>query len=246
MPTSAAPTARFIDRAHEQALVQRWQVRRCALARSELAAAYQPLVRRIARAFHRRCREQVPLGDLVQEGNIGLLTALDRFEAGLGNRFGTYAQWWIAATIRGSLRSAGHLARRRDPAETGPGEMADPGVPAPAALVPLDLALAPEAGGGTLMDRLSDEGEAVGAMLGTRQADQLRAHLGSLLDGLDATLRRIVVDRFCREEARPRAELAHELGMSLYEVRAGEGRALDMLRRAARARGLSQDDLRPA
>jgi RNA polymerase sigma factor (sigma-70 family) len=246
MPSSHDPSLRFLDRGRELELIRRWQERRCPQARAELAAAYQPLVQRIARSYHLRFNRCVPASDLAQEGNIGLLTALDRFDAGLGHRFGTYAQWWIAAGIRGALRSAGHLARSA--AEPGGEDAEDKAAGAAGLPVLLSLDAAPsgEEAGGSLLDRLSDEGLAQDAMLAGRYADQLRTVMTGLLDGLDETLRRIVVDRFCAEDARPRATVASELGLSLYEVRAGENRALDALRRAARAKGLSPEDLQPA
>jgi RNA polymerase sigma factor (sigma-70 family) len=232
----ATPTVPFLDRATELDLIGRWQAQACPSARARIVAAYQPLVRRIARSYHRRFLAAVPLalGDLVQEGHIGLLTALDRFDAGLGHRFGTYAQWWIAASMRTALRGAGVPPRRAEAAETR----------APT-LLPLDAVLKSGEEGGSFLDQLSDGGAALEAALETRQADQLRFILTGLLDSLDATLRRIVVERFCTEDTRPRSALASELGLSVYEVRSGENRALDVLRRGARAHGLSAEDLQP-
>lgn len=45
----------------------------------------------------------LPLEDLVSEGNVGLLMAIDRFDANKGNRFISYAVWWIKAMIRKAL-----------------------------------------------------------------------------------------------------------------------------------------------
>ncbi|WP_437719457.1 sigma-70 family RNA polymerase sigma factor [Sorangium sp. So ce448] len=62
------------------------------LARAELVASCLPLVVRFATRYP---RAGLSLHDLIQEGNIGLLRAADKFDAGRGVRFATYAAWWI-------------------------------------------------------------------------------------------------------------------------------------------------------
>ena len=49
--------------------------------------------------------------DLIQAGNIGLIKAVDRFDYQLGNKFSTYAVWWIRQTIRRALTSQGYMIR---------------------------------------------------------------------------------------------------------------------------------------
>jgi len=63
---------------------------------SEIAQSNLRLVVSIAK---KRVRPGVKLLDLVQEGNIGLLTAVERFEWQRGFRFSTYATWWIRQAI---------------------------------------------------------------------------------------------------------------------------------------------------
>jgi RNA polymerase sigma factor (sigma-70 family) len=60
--------------------------------RNRIAEANLPLVLRIAPRY---ARNNVAAGDLIQEASIGLLRAIDRFDGSRGNRFATYAVWWI-------------------------------------------------------------------------------------------------------------------------------------------------------
>ena len=62
----------------------------------------------IARGYD---RGQMPLSDLVQEGNIGLMKAVDRFDVKRGFRFSTYAGWWIREAIRHALANTGRTIR---------------------------------------------------------------------------------------------------------------------------------------
>jgi RNA polymerase primary sigma factor len=91
--------------------------RAIARAKGELVEANLRLAVAIARQFQ---RFDVPLGDLAQEGNLGLIRAADRFDYRRGHRFGTYASWWIKQAIRRAilrqgrgLRMPAHLAEAR-------------------------------------------------------------------------------------------------------------------------------------
>jgi RNA polymerase sigma factor (sigma-70 family) len=53
----------------------------------------------------------LPLIDLVQEGNIGLMQAVERYEPEQGFRFATYAGWWIKQTMRRALDNKSRLVR---------------------------------------------------------------------------------------------------------------------------------------
>lgn len=53
----------------------------------------------------------VPLEDLIQEGNIGLLAAVDRYDYQLGYKFSTYATWWIKQSITRAIANTNRLIR---------------------------------------------------------------------------------------------------------------------------------------
>ena len=77
-------------------------------ARNQFARANLRLVVRMA---NRLRGSGLSLTDLIQEGNIGLLKAVDRFEPARGIRFSTYASWWIRHTMRRAMVNRGRTVR---------------------------------------------------------------------------------------------------------------------------------------
>lgn len=81
----------------EQELVARWRENQDSAALDELVGSHLRLVARVARSFR---GYGLPLTDLVAEGNIGLMQAIERFDPDKGFRLSTYALWWIRAAIQ--------------------------------------------------------------------------------------------------------------------------------------------------
>lgn len=84
------------------------QVADGATARQELIQANLRLVVSIAKKY---IGHQLSFLDLVQEGNLGLMRAVEKFDWRKGNRFSTYATWWIRQAVSRSLAEHGRLIR---------------------------------------------------------------------------------------------------------------------------------------
>lgn len=88
---------KLLDRDEEQLLARRWRENKDEKALHQLINAYGRLV--VAQAMKFKYYG-LPVSDLIQEGQIGLLEAANRFEPDRELRFSTYAMWWIKATMQ--------------------------------------------------------------------------------------------------------------------------------------------------
>jgi RNA polymerase sigma-32 factor len=84
-------------RDHEFELARQWREDHDVEALHELVRAYTRLVVATAARFR---NYGLPMGDLVQEGNVGLMQAASRFEPDREVRFSTYAAWWIRSAMQ--------------------------------------------------------------------------------------------------------------------------------------------------
>jgi RNA polymerase sigma-32 factor len=87
----------LLAREHEFDLARRWREEGDEKALHELVRSYTRLVVATAARFR---NYGLPLGDLVQEGNVGLMQAAARFEPDREVRFSTYAAWWIRSAMQ--------------------------------------------------------------------------------------------------------------------------------------------------
>jgi len=87
----------YLERDEEHELAVRWRDSKDQVALHKLTSAHMRLVIAIAARFR---NFGLPMGDLIQEGHVGLLEAAARFEPDRLVRFSTYATWWIRASIQ--------------------------------------------------------------------------------------------------------------------------------------------------
>lgn len=87
----------LLEKEHELDLARKWRDDKDEKALHELINSYTRLVVSVASKFK---NYGLPFGDLIQEGNIGLMEAASRFEPSRDLRFSTYATWWIRSAIQ--------------------------------------------------------------------------------------------------------------------------------------------------
>jgi RNA polymerase primary sigma factor len=97
----SVPFRRYVDTVH-QAQLALWR------EKNDFVRANLRLVVTMARRFN---RGRMSLPDLIQEGNIGLMKAVDRFDPRRGFRFSTYGSWWIRHAISRALADKGREVR---------------------------------------------------------------------------------------------------------------------------------------
>ena len=81
----------------EYMLAKRWQEHEDSEAAHKLVTSHLRLVARIAMGYR---GYGLPIGEVISEGNVGLMQAVKRFDPDKGFRLATYAMWWIRASIQ--------------------------------------------------------------------------------------------------------------------------------------------------
>jgi RNA polymerase sigma-32 factor len=87
----------LLDPQEEYTLAKRWREEEDREAARQLISSHLRLVAKIAM---RNRRYGLPISEVISEGNVGLMQAVNRFEPERGFRFATYAMWWIKASIQ--------------------------------------------------------------------------------------------------------------------------------------------------
>jgi RNA polymerase sigma factor (sigma-70 family) len=214
------------------------------------------LVVSIARTYQ---SSEVPLLDLVQEGNLGLIHAVEKFDYRKGFKFSTYATWWIRQSITRGIANTGrtirlpvHVGKRLTELRRAQGRLATE-----LGHKPTLEQLAQELNIGTdqvarvlrhapdtwsLSEPVGDHDDAVlGDMIGDASARSpsdaavesvLPAEIARLLEPLDDREREILRLHFGLDRGQPRTleEIGNSLNLSRERIRQIEHRAMSKLR----------------
>jgi RNA polymerase primary sigma factor len=234
-------------------------------ARSELAEGNLRLVVSIAKRYRGR---GLAFGDLIQEGNRGLMRAVDKYEHRMGFKFGTYATWWIrqgitraladhARTVRVPCHQVGTLAAiERVRSELVVQNGREPAIEEIAAQLGLsseDARSLRQVGRQpiSLHENLGDEGDRTledflgdpDAVSPSRKVDQrlLRERIAEVLRSLTPREREVIELRFGLRDGRSRTldEVARSYGITRERIRQIEARGLLKLRQPLRSQRLA-------
>ncbi len=233
-------------------------------ARKDLAEGNLRLVVSIAKRYRSR---GLPFSDLIQEGNRGLMRAVDKYEHRLGYKFGTYATWWIrqgitraladhARTIRVPCHQVGTLAAvERIRGELSAKEGREPTVEEIAAVLgvsaeethslrvvarhPVSLHEPMGGDGERALEDFLDDPSATNPGMAVDQ-HLLRDRIAEVLRSLTPREREVIELRFGLRDGQPRTleEVARTYGITRERIRQIEARGLLKLRQPVRSQRL--------
>jgi RNA polymerase primary sigma factor len=229
-------------------------------ARAHMIRANLRLVVKIAQDYS---NYGLPLSDLISEGNIGLMKAVERFDPAKGGKLSTYAAWWIKQSIKRALANQSKTIRLpvhmvdkiakmrristilaealgREPTDQ---ELAEEiGIPRAKLAMLMQASQRP-----TSLDAPINEGESTdySEVIGDERAStpfemlsdkNMANQLDGLLDVLDERERRIIDERFGLNGKKPLTleEVGREFGVTRERIRQLQNSALTKMRRALR------------
>jgi RNA polymerase sigma-32 factor len=237
-------------------------------AANKLVASHLRLVARVAAGYR---GYGLPYSDLISEGNLGMMQAVQRFDPDRGFRLATYAIWWIRAAIQEYVLHSASLVRMGTSApqkklffnlrrikgqmnvvDDGDLKPEQAGNIAKALDVPvhdvitmnrrmagpdhsLNVPMHDDAAD-QWQDHVPDESESCETLLADREVLAMqKACLAKALPSLSQRERRILRERWLKEDSATLEELACEYGVSRERIRQIESRAMVKLRKATKS-----------